>query len=288
MNKFNHQWTSRQGAFEWIACICCLGMVAGLFFSRALLSFFMFLMVLNALFPGNARESWKAWRQHKFSLFALLFFGSYLISGLWSEDKDFWFAATLNKIPFLILPFAFASAPLYKEKFQRIIITGIVVMQLLIVANSLTRLVLNPEFFLSGYSFSSPLPTTKYNDHIRFSLSLVLSLLMSFFLLFEKQELPLPRILRIFLGICCLLFAGYLHILAAKTGLICLYVMLGCYIIIKLYRHHKLLTFAFITLLAIIPVVSYFTVSTFRTKVHYVLYEIEKSKQEKKIRLYPE
>lgn len=283
MNRTNNQFIVRQETvYEWIACICCLGMIAGLFFSRALLSLSMFLMFLNALFPGKAKESWQAWKQDKFSIFSMLFFGTYLVSGLWSEDKDFWLAAALNKLPFLILPFAFATAPLYKEKFQRTVITGIVLMQLLVVGYSLVQLLLNTDFYLSGYSFSNPLPTTKYNDHIRFSLSLVLSLLLSFFLLFEKQETPLPKILRIFLGCCALLFIGYLHILAAKTGLVCLYFMLACYIIIKLYKHHKLLTFVFIGALALIPVVSYFTVSTFRTKIKYVVYEFEKSKQEKK------
>jgi O-antigen ligase len=283
MNKTNNQLTTRnEGVYEWIACFCCLGMIAGLFFSRALLSFSMFVMFLNALHPRKAKENWQAWKQNKFAIFSLLFFGTYLLSGLWSEDKEFWQAATLNKLPFVILPFAFISAPLYKEKFQRVVITGIVLMQLSVVAYSLVQLWLNTDFYLSGYSFSNPLPTTKYNDHIRFSLSLVLSLLMSFYLLFEKHSNPLPRLLRIFLSACSLLFIGYLHILAAKTGLVCLYCMLACYIMAKLYNRHKVLTFVFIGVLALVPVVSYFTVSTFNTKVKYVIYEIEKSKQEKR------
>lgn len=283
MNSTDNQLTARtEAVYEWIACICCLGMIAGLFFSRALLSLSMFLMLLNAFFPGKTKENWHTWKQNRFALFSTLFFGTYLVSGLWSEDKDFWFAATLNKLPFLILPFAFTSAPLHKEKFLRLVITGIVLMQLLVICYSLVQLFLHTDFYLSGYSFSNPLPTTKYNDHIRFSLSLVLSLLMSFYLLFERQQTPVPRTLRTFLGICSVLFIAYLHILAAKTGLVCLYAMLGIYIVAKLYKRHKLRTFIFIALLALIPVVSYFTVSTFQTKVKYVIYEIEKSKQEKR------
>ncbi len=274
--------TRGEKAYEWIACICCLGMIAGLFFSRALLSLSMFIMLLNALQPARVRENWQAWKQNKFALFAALFFGTYLVSGLWSGDKDFWWATTLNKLPFLILPFAFTSTPLHKERYRRFVIVGIVLMQLAVIAYSLFRLAQNPDFYLSGYSFSNPLPTTKYNDHIRFSLSLVLSLLMCFSLLFERQERPLHTGLRIFLAGCSLLFIGYLHILAAKTGLVCLYVLLAAYIIVKLYKRHKLLTFTFIALLALAPVVFYFTVSTFQTKVKYVLYEIEKSKREKR------
>ncbi|PSK93990.1 O-antigen ligase family protein [Taibaiella chishuiensis] len=274
--------TRGEKAYEWIACICCLGMIAGLFFSRAILSLSMFIMLLNALQPARVRDNWQIWKQNRFALFAALFFGTYLVSGLWSGDKDFWWAATLNKLPFLVLPFAFTSAPLHKEYYRRVVITGIVLMQLGVVTYSLACLALNPDYYLSGYSFSNPLPTTKYNDHIRFSLSLVLSLLMCFFLLFEKQERPLPRWLRYLLSGCCLLFIGYLHILAAKTGLVCLYFLLAAYIIVKLYKRHKLLTFTFIALLALVPVVSYFTVNTFQTKVKYVLYEIEKSKREQR------
>lgn len=283
MNSINTQPSPRsETVYEWIGAICCLGMIAGLFFSRALLSLFMFIMLLNALQPAKIRTNWQAWKQDRFALFAFLFFCSYLVSGLWSEDKSFWWAATLNKLPFIVLPFAFLSAPLRKDKYRQLVISGIVLMQLGVVIYSLTCLALNPEHYLSGYSFSNPLPTTKYNDHIRFSLSLVLSLLMCFFLLFEPQEKPLPKALRFFLGFCALLFTGYIHILAAKTGLICLYALLAIYVVVKLYKRHKVLTLLFIGVLALIPVVSYFTISTFQTKVKYVLYEIEKSKREQR------
>lgn len=266
----------------WIAVCCCLAMVAGLFFSRALLSVSMILMLLNAFHPGNIRDNFQAWYKNAFSWLGFAFFGVYLLSGLWSSDTDFWWASTINKLPFVILPFAFLSVPLHKIKYQRIIIIGIAVMQLLVILYSLLQLGLHTEFYMRGYHVSRPLPTTKYDDHIRFSLSLVLSIQMFCYLLFEQQKATLTKAIKIFLIACILLFVVYLHILAAKTGLICLYLSTIVFIFYKVYGKSKIKAVVLALCVAAIPVVAYNIIPTFKTKVDYVFYEFNKSKQDKK------
>lgn len=268
---------------EKLAVLCCLGMVAGLLFSRAILSASMFVMFLNALHPEHIKENFKAWKRNLFAVLSLAFFCTYLISGLWSHNLGFWQAAVTNKLPFAVLPFAFLSAPLHKIKYQRFVIAGIAVMQMLVVINSLVQLGLHSEYYLDGYHFSRPLPTTRYGDHIRFSLSLVLSLLMFCYLLFEqKEEKPLLGWLKVFFISAMIVFVLYIHILAAKTGLVCLYLAAVLYIIARLGKKSK--TGALLLSIGIcsLPFIAYRSIPTFKTKIDYVIYEVAKSRQEKR------
>lgn len=268
--------------WDWLATICCIAMIAGMFFSRVLLSFSMLLLFLTALRPGVIAENWSRWRQSKFALFSLAFFLVYLFSGLWSGNKDFWLASATNKLPFAALPFAFMVAPLHKEKFQKIVIFSILFMQLSIMGNSLYQLMINKDFYLNGYSVSQPLPTTKYGDHIRFSLSLVMSVLMSFYLLFEPQTKSISKWLKVFLWVSIVISLVYIHILAAKTGLICLYLMAIIYGVAKLIKKSKLMAVVLALAIVALPFIAYRIIPTFRTKTNYVIFEVTKSRKEKR------
>jgi hypothetical protein len=265
-----------------VAIACCLGMVAGLFFSRALLSMSMFAMLINALHPGYIRESWLAWKKSSFAWLSLAFFCIYLLSGLWSGNKEFWLASTINKVPFAILPFAFMSAPLQREQNQRIIIVGVALMQIAVIGYSLVEFGLHTEYYLQGYHISRPLPTTKYDDHIRFSLSLVISILMNCFILFERRGMPASRWLKLFSIGCIILFVIYIHILAAKTGLLCLYLVAIVYILSKIYRRHKTGALLLALGVASVPAAAYYLIPTFKTKIDYVFYEIDRSRAQKR------
>jgi hypothetical protein len=264
------------------AILCCLGMMAGLLFSRALLSLSMFVMFLNALHPASIKAHFINWRKSAFAVLSFVFFCTYLFSGFWSTNLEFWQSAVTNKLPFAVLPFAFLSAPLYKVKYQRILIVGIALMQMVVVIGSLLQLGLHTEYYLDGYNFSRPLPTTKYGDHIRFSLSLVLSLLMFCYLLFEKKGTPLPRWMKIFLVFNIVLFILYVHILAAKTGLICLYLAALLYIISYVGKGSKTLAAILAVGIMCLPLIAYKVIPTFKTKINYVFYEIEKYRQDKR------
>lgn len=272
----------RETNWEWLATICCIAMIAGMFFSRVLLSFSMLLLFMTALRPGVIAENWNRWKQSKFAVLSLVFFLIYLFSGLWSENKDFWLASATNKLPFAALPFAFMAAPLHKEKFQRAVIISILLMQLAIMGNSLYQLMINKDFYLNGYSVSQPLPTTKYGDHIRFSLSLVMSILMSFYLLFERQTKNISKGFKVLLWLSILISLVYIHILAAKTGLICLYLMAIIYGVAKLIKRNKVMALLLALAIISLPFIAYRIIPTFRTKTNYVIFEITKSRKEKR------
>jgi hypothetical protein len=257
-------------------------MVTGFFCSRAVLSVSIIFLFVNSLFPGSLRRNWEAWKKDKFSLACCLFFSAYFISVCWSRDYGEWWDTVTNKLPFLVLPFAFLSIPFYKARYRNIIVVTLFLLQVIVIFYSLSQLFLHPEAYIRGYNFSQVLPTTKYNDHIRFSLSLVLSLLIIFYLLFEKRQVRPGRALMVFFAFCGALFIVYLHILAVKTGILCLYLMAVLYVLARFFKRHKLLAVILVLIVGTLPVVAYFLIPTFHKKINYVLYEYRDAQHREK------
>ncbi len=259
---------------QWIAALCCIALFSGFVFSRALVSIGMIVMVANALHPDVVKEAWARWRRNAYGLFCLLFFCTYLISGLWSDDKAAWQDFTMMKLPFALLPFAFCSVPFHKRKFLLIICISIGTVLGGAVLYSTGSFLLDSERYIAGYTLSQTIPTTKYGDHIRFSQSLALFVLICFYFIFEKDTRANHRGLRLLFAGFALLFAGYLHLLAAKTGLLCLYLVVGLYALVKLYRIRKLYAFGLIIIFPVLLYLAYLTVPTFQKKADYVGEEI--------------
>jgi len=267
---------------EPVAFLLCLGMIVGFFWSRAVLSVSIVLLFANSLYPGYLRQNWAQWKKDKFSIGCLLFFLVYFLSVFWSRDHAMWWDVVTNKLPFLVLPFAFLSIPFYKARYRDIIVVTLFILQVSVIFYSLSQLLLHPEAYIRGYNFSQVLPTTKYNDHIRFSLSLVLSLLIIFYLLFEKEKVRLSRALTVFFAFCGVLFIVYLHILAVKTGILCLYLMAVLYVLVRFFKRHTLLAVILVLIVGTLPVVAYFLIPTFHKKINYVLYEYRDAQHREK------
>jgi len=266
-----------------VAVFLCLCMIAGMFWSRAVLSVSIVVFFVNSLHPQTFKSNLTYWSKDKFSIFCLLFFAAYFVSGLWSTNKgDFWFAIT-NKLPFLIFPFSFSSIYLNKKKELQALVGGLLAMQVIVIFYSIIMLCLNWDHYIQGYNFSHTLETTKYNDYIRFSLSLVLSMSLICYLLFEKNKDEIPKIFRYFLIFCGVLFFGYLHFLAVKTGVISLYLMSILYVLGKLFKRRKVLALLIVMIICLLPVVAYHFIPTFKTKIGYVLYEFREFNEHDKM-----
>lgn len=280
MVEFLKKWSQWQ---SWIFLGLCILMIAGMFWSRALLSIGVIAFFLIALHPEKLKENFGLWKKDRFAIVCFLFFLLYFISGLWSVDKSAFWRSVTNKLPFAVLPFAFLSFSLYKIELRKALTIGLLILQLAVIAYSLNQLRIHFDAYLAGYQFSHTIPTTKYDDHIRFSLSLVLSLVVIFYYLFEKLEHKIHLVFKIFLYACGVVFIIYLHILAAKTGLLCLYLAVLFYVFMKLWKRNKILSMVSVILVLAIPVIAYFSIPTFKMKIDYVVYEISRSKSNEKL-----
>jgi O-antigen ligase len=225
---------------EWIAGICCVSMIAGLLFSRGVLSVAMIVLFLNAFHPLTLKKTWEDWKKNRFALFCLLFFASYFISGLWSTDTGNWLKFVQIKLPFLILPFAFFSIPLEQAKFQRAVMGGVLLVLLVGMCYSFYFLVVNPQFLTQYLHLPSPVE----GDYIRFTIALVLGIQFVVYQFLHRKEL-LSRRDKTVLLLWGLLAVAYIHIQAAKSGLLCFYLLLLVYIIWLLPRKWKWLIILF-------------------------------------------
>ncbi len=254
---------------EYLACGCCIGMVAGMLFSRGLLSVSMILMVLNALHPATIKESWARCRSNRFALFSLLFFLSYALSGLWSEDIGNWSRILQIKLPFVFLPFAFINAPLHQAQLQRYTIYGILLTLTGGIVYSLSFLVANPGYFNTSPHLPSPLE----GDYIRFTIALVLGLHMIFYLFSEKTTFALKNIEKALLVLWSVAAVAYIHIQAAKSGMLCLYLLIIIYIVARYFRKRPGLGFAFLFLLGTASIVGGMTIPSIKRQVKNIVKE---------------
>lgn len=256
-------------AQEYQACLCCVGMVAGMLFSRGLLSVSMIVMFANALHPALLRESWQRCRNSRFALFSFLFFLAYALSGFWSEDIANWSRILQIKLPFLFLPFAFINAPLHKPELQRYTIYGILLTLLGGMIYSFSFLAANPDFLNVAPHLPSPLE----GDYIRFTMALVLGLQMIFYLFSEKSLFRLKSPEKALLVAWSIVSIAYIHIQAAKSGMLCLYILIIIYIAGRYLRKRPGLGFAFLFLLGSASIIGGMTIPSIKRQVSNIVKE---------------
>ena len=116
------------------------------------------------------------------------------------------------------------------------------------------------------------------NDHVRFSLLVVIAIFTIVFLLVKSGD-NFKKITKAILFILAVIHIAYLHMLAVRTGLICFY--LGIFMFLAwLLSHHRRKNFFLIALCLFLPVAAYFVFPTFKNKISYLKYDLS-SIQEK-------
>ncbi len=256
----------------YLFCTGIVLMMAGFLLSRSLLSIGMFVVVANGFLQNDFKERLAVFAANKFLIGISCLFLFPFLSGLWSSDLDTWQAAMQDKLPLLLLPFAMAQQKGVERK--HIVLFTICWMSLLLAGSvwSAAHYIGNTQTYEALYRFSKVLPTPAGNDHIRFSMAIIIALLL-WLQLEEWKVINAAAWLGVFRSIAFGLII-YLHLLGAKTGLLGLYVIVLPLLIWKLMEA-KLKQLAVVGLLGIccLPVVAYYSFSTFRSRVQYVLFE---------------
>lgn len=261
---------------DWIAVLSCLMMIAGMLHARALVSIGAIALFLNACIPGTIKQHWATIRKSRLALWSALFFASYLVSGLWSSNTAEWASRIVIKLPFLLLPFGFLSLPVHKLNMLRILIYGISGLLLINISQSLYTFMQNPGYYIESYGSSKLIPTSIYNDYIRFSLALVLTTLLNVYLVLEHwtRITKWDKFLAFFF---ILVLTGFNHLLATKTGLLGFYIMIAILGFGKIYNRNKLVAVLFLLSLPVLGFLAYLKVPTIHAKIDYVQKEIEQA-----------
>lgn len=159
------------------------------------------------------------WKNRSLCLMALLLLVPAL-SVFWSEDLAYWLRVTRVRIPFFVMPWAFASLPaLGKKEHQQILYLLVWFMVLMCIGVGVNFL-LHYDDIITGLGRGQSVPVPR--EHVRFSLVLATAILCGgwlwkerFFLKYEwERSALLAAVVFMFL---------FIHILSVRGGLAVLY-----------------------------------------------------------------
>lgn len=253
-----------------MAILCAIVMVIGFLVSRAALSISMMVLGGYLLLAVHPKE----WLKQKWWWTGVAWLAFLAISWFWSEDKSYWGKRIEVKLPILLLPLAFAFLPAFSKKQIRIYTAIVAVILLGSIVYSIQYFINRPDFYTEQYGISKVLPTLVKNDHIRYSSFLVMFVVWCF-----SCWPYFTKALKWLLGIAISLIVVYLHFLAAKTGLLMLYVFLITFLGYVFFTKSKVLGLSVLAVLTFAIIGAYKYVPTFHSKVHYVLYSYQQFKE---------
>ncbi len=253
--------------------LACVVMLVGLIFSKVLLSMGMIGLVMNAVFDRRIGEHFRRFLGNPALLGLTLIFFIFLISGLNSTNTDWLIDRMRMKVPFLLMPFAVVAIP----RFTRREYLGLLYFFLLLISG--TCLSLMGWYFshfgelTAAYRLGQVLPTP--GMHIHFSLMTAFSVAIAWELIRQEFHWRYARVER-GLQVGLLLFLTvFLHVLAVRSGLIVLYLIL-----VYLLAHYVITGRRYVAGLAVVLLMAgsialaYQYVPTLRNKVDYTFYNL--------------
>jgi O-antigen ligase len=249
-----------------VALVCILGMFAGFLFSRAALSISMFLFGINAIRDVPPRE----WLRQKWWLLGLAWVLIFAVSGLWSEDKGQWNDHLQTKLPFLLLPLAFSYQPRFSGRQMRFFTVSVAMMLLISAGYTISIFLSDPVYYINEYKVSHMLPTLPKKDHIRSSMAAALFVIWC---VYAWPQIT-GRRMKLIVGFCMALLVVYIHVLAAKTGLLSFYLFLAAWGIYLSFGRQKLLGIAVIVAMPVVLFIAMRSLPTLRERFVYIGYTI--------------
>jgi O-antigen ligase len=260
-----------------ILLLLLMAMLSSVFISRAALSVSMGLFVITAFLHNNIKKQLTVYLSSPLLWGMSLLFLLPLISGLWSTDKKVWMELVRIKLPLLFLPLAFAGPFAFsRQQWKRLAVFFIAIITTGTVW-SMIQYAADMTDIQAAYLKAKTIPTPLHNDHVRFSWLVSTAILLAAWLC--RREWMQYKKWSLVWSIVAVWLIVFLHILAARTGLLCLYAMLLVtsvwWLIKKVNRRSASWKYGIAGLLIIIllPVLAWYTLPTFQNRVKYFRYD---------------
>jgi len=175
---------------------------------------FQIILVLNWMAEGRFLEKWEKFKKNRALWAVLAFYLVHLIGLLWSDDLAYSMKDMRVKLPLLLLPVIVAtSMPLSKQQLHRILLF----FSLGVFAASMASVIKLVGWLpgeVEGYRDLS-----LFMSHIRFSLMIVLALLIIVYFLFVLRN-SISRAERIFYLVGLIWFPLFLVLLKSLSGIV--------------------------------------------------------------------
>jgi O-antigen ligase len=259
--------------------------VAMLFSAEFILTLVMMLLLAMALFElkiegqrvqfgfrGQLKTNFQEFLSNKAYLVAMVPFFIVFVTAFWSGDLHYTVERLRIKLPFLVLPFAFASIPHFKRREVLLIFYFLVAtMTVACLYVGITYLA-NFEEINELIGKGQPMPTP--SNHIRFSLVLGFSVIAGAILFSRRFVLRYPRERWLIGGMTVFLFL-FIHVLSVRSGILVLYLAVLLLSIRYVYLTKRyVMGAAALMALFLVPVAAYFLVPSFQTKIHYARWDL--------------
>lgn len=247
---------------EWVTG-CLVLVCAGLVFSRAILSIASVLVLVPLFFSLTDRKL-----NEKILVAVGLLLLPVLVSGFWSDDLLEWWNTVSVRIPLLTMLGCFAVS-LPRKRW--LLVAGVYLAAVALGCIwSLLQYALDPIAIQESYLRAKVLPTLADKDHVRFSWMVAIAILLCV----RCYAFVQVNIYRNVLLILAAFFVVYLHILAAKTGLLCLYACVFLYWLHLLFvRRQWKKGLIILAAVIIAAAIAYQTLPTLRNRVQYIRYD---------------
>ncbi|HFA48581.1 MAG TPA: O-antigen ligase family protein [Bacteroidetes bacterium] len=231
---------------------------------------------VRLMWRRTLRENFRKYWKYKAWLAVSIPFLIVLISVLWSSDVHYTLERLRIKLPFLVLPFAFASMPALRKKEIFTILYFLLVMMCITSLYILIDFLVNFDEVMELLGRGGHLPTP--SNHIRFSLTLALTIIGGLALWAEKFYLQQAFEKYIIGGMTLFLFV-FIHILSVRSGILALYLglfVLGAYYIF--FKKKYLLGIAGMAAIIALPFIAYKTFPSFKLKIDYAVWDYQQFK----------
>ncbi len=258
-----------------VLLLSCAMLFTGFVCSRALASIGMIGIVIAALLNIKNCSSKIFFERKELLLLTLLFWGVF-VSGLWSDDKNFWMNFTRIHLPYLFLPLAFGALPKLDLKQLKAIALLYVFVMCVSGVFVLARYFLHYEQ-INESIFSGGVIPMPYN-HIRYSLMLVFAFCVALYL--RSYELRVAGRERVELHNALLTFSAIfifilLHILSVRSGLFALYIAIIMMLATWIIRERKWMRALLLLLvITVFSAVAFNTIPSLKNRIQYMKYDI--------------
>ena len=246
-------------------------MWTGVFWSRALLSIGMGMMIILSILSVNILDNWRNVRKSTYLGGMLILFSIPLLSILWSEDLHWWLKVMQDKLPLLCMPFCCLALQRMDESMRR----NLVRFALSVVAMSMMKSTLgylsNYREVTDAYLKAKVMAVEMHGDHVRFGWLLALIFAWVLHVLTEKRSSLSNVEFRLGIGLT-IFIAFFIHLLASKTGLLGLYLSLGIWAIY--HRRKKMVKWLAMSGL-LLPLLAWFLLPTFQNRLKFILWDFQ-------------
>lgn len=276
------------------AWVCCILILAGMVYSPFLQSAGLILLVLLALFDWRPeREFPIAWNPRirpavgdffsrpdywaPILYFLVVFMGIYAV-----EAPDYWLARLRIKAPFLFLPFVFFLLPPFSKRLYGVLWYFLILLLALTSLGVLLNYLLHAEAIQKLIEQGQPIPMPC--NHIRYSLLQAMGVAGGMYLLDSGFRLRYRWERPVLIGLLTWLILAQ-HLIAVRSGLAVLYAVLALATLHFLWKtRRRAMGIALLALLLLSPVLAYRTVPSFRTRIDYARYDLERYLEDRQVR----